>query len=490
MVFNTKSAKGDAMGFTNHDDDYVSPFDDGLPPYIAPSRRADYLSEIVETKHQMHEAAEQREKQWAMAARKSTEQRAAQVKREAATQQTRARQRNNPKRDGRQQQRTQNAQHQEHGTIRRMNPVIARQNAPKHRKKRNAFFWVIIVCAVVWGLADPLFGTANDWLGSLTHSQASSNTNASEHNESNYHSESSNTADRDSHAKRTTVEKTSDVLDVSGESQGVLTIASAQSGPNDFTGQPTVIVTFTWSNTSKKAITFDALTHPEVYQNGLQLREITFSKNTEVPGYSYESAQTEVKPGSEFNTTLAFTLRDTSAPIYVQSDRSTWYRESYLIVSAFTPNGDVSWTQVESNTLAPVPQATNADRKDMTTLGSTEYDTFSYALVSAQRGPADAMDNPSAIVSIDWINDTGNNASFSYFGEVSIMQHGVKLDNAYYLTNPEGFVDNGNILNSQPGVKATVQYAVELRDETSPITVTFTPYNTGNKAETKTFQLE
>ncbi|QTB90562.1 DUF5067 domain-containing protein [Bifidobacterium saguini] len=483
------------MGLLNHDDDYVSPFDDGLPSYIDPSQRADYLSEIVETKHQMHEAAERRAKEWAAASRKPAK---AQSSQTSGQQRKPSQQR---AQSHRQQNRQRNTQTQHpspsgHGSNRRPNPVVARQNATKPRKKRHAFFWMIIVFAVLWGLADPILNTANNWLGSIVHSSSSSahtatgkdSGNASDDDYSSS-TDSSNSTDDGSYQ---TVEKTSDVLDVSGKPQGVLTIASAKSGPNDFTGRPTVIVTFNWTNTSKKALAFDTLTHPEVYQNGLQLGEITFSKSTEVSGYSYESAQTEVKPGSEFNTTLAFTLRDKSSPIYVQSDRSTWYRESPLIVSAFTPNSDVSdgpWTQVNTSTLAPVPQATESDRKNMKTLGKTEYDQFFYALAGAQRGPADAMDNPSAIVSIDWINDTGNNASLSYFGDVSVTQNGVKLDNAYYLTNPEGFVDNGHILNSQPGVKATVQYAVELRDETSPITVTFTPYDNG-KPESKTFQLE
>ncbi|MBT1165143.1 DUF5067 domain-containing protein [Bifidobacterium felsineum] len=478
------------MGLANHDDDYVSPFDDGLPSYVDPSKRAEYLSKIVDTRHQMHEQAEQRAKEWASASRKPSKKPSSKPSNTASHK---------------------SAQHSgnrtaapatgstsgssKHGAARRPNPVVVRQSSTKPRKKRRAFFWVIIVCTVILGLADPILNTTNNWLGSIVRtpgssSQADSGTGAPENPEPYHGDDKGNTANSDDSTSQATVEKTSDVLDISGKTQGVLTIASAKAGPNDFTGQPTVIVTFNWSNTSKKAITFDTLTHPEVYQNGLQLREITFSKSTEVPGYSYESSQTEVKPGGEFNTTLAFTLRDTSAPIYVQSDRSTWYRESPLIVSAFTPNGDGSWTQVKSNTVVPAPQATDDDRKGMKTLGTTEYDTFSYALAGAKRGPTDAMDSPSAIVSIDWINDTGNNASLSYFGDVSIMQDGVKLDSAYYLTNPEGFVDDSYTLNSQRGVKATVQYAVELRDEASPITVTFTPYSTGSKAESKTFQLK
>ncbi|KAA8827801.1 MULTISPECIES: hypothetical protein [Bifidobacterium] len=89
------------MGLFRNEDDYVSPFDDGLPSYIDPDNRA------------------------------------------AA---------NHNKSSSR-------------SSFRRPNPVVARQNSKRPRRRRHGFIWVaivciIIVCIVAWGLAGPLPGNA------------------------------------------------------------------------------------------------------------------------------------------------------------------------------------------------------------------------------------------------------------------------------------------------------------------------------------------
>lgn len=480
------------MGLLNHDDDYVSPFDDGMPSYIDPSKRADYLSEIVDTKHQMREAAEQRGKQWAEAARKSTTQRTNQTKRGAVPQQARAQQARTQQRNTLKQyrQQQQHTHPQGHGTARRANPVIARQQTGKQRKKSRAFVWSVVALVLLFSFGEPIAGTIYDLIDSGTspwHSSTTESSSTSDGNSSDSDNDYSDDAAQNENSTAITVEKTGDVLDASGESKGTITIASAATGPADYSGNPTVIVTFKWTNTSNKALTFDSIASPEVYQNGLELRQISFSTSTEVPGYSYESPQTKVDSGENFTTTLAYTLRDTTTPIYVQSDRDARYSVSPLIISAFTPGSGSDWTQVESNTIT-ISQAASSDRAGMTTIGDSEYTKFSYAFAGVQRGPTDAMDAPSAIVALDWINESANSESFSYYGDVSVMQHNVELDRALYLDDPDGYVNGSPMLNIKPGVKATAQYAVKLNDESSPITVTFTPYD--GEPVSKTFQLK
>lgn len=490
------------MGLFRHEDDYVSPFEDGLPSYIDPFERAEYLSGIVETKQQMRDLAEQRAKEWASASRKP-----------AKSGSSAARGRDDRSgRDGRSNQsgstptkrpashhggsgRAANANvtSSSRSSFRKPNPVVARQSAKQPRKKRHGFVWVVIVCAVVWGLAGPLFDGGSDWFSSFGRSwqalvadggEGSSGGDAAADDGS-----SDDTADGTAGAPAT-VERTGDILDGSGDGKGTVTIASAESGPTDYYGRSTVIVSYEWTNTSDKPLTFDALAWPEVYQNGLQTNQITFSRDRDVPGYDADSMQTDVAPGGSLTTTLAYSLRDETTPIYVQSDRDARYSVSPLVVSGFTPNSDGTWTQVDSDSIPAAPQATDGDRRGMTTIGSDEYDTVTLRLAGARRGPAsDIDDGPTAIVSVDWINESNVSDALSSYGKVEIKQNGVQLENAYYMDLPDGFVDNGYLLNVRPGLKTTVDYAVVLRDEDSPITVTFTPYDEKSSPMTQTFTL-
>ncbi|MBT1175767.1 DUF5067 domain-containing protein [Bifidobacterium sp. LC6] len=498
------------MGLLNHDDDYVSPFDDGLPSYVDPARRAEYLSEIVETKHQMHEAAERRAKDWAAQSRTTTAARAPQSS--GRSQQPVPQRSSRPsqykqssnKRGNKQsyQASTNGYSTSGHGADRRPNPVIAQQNASKPRKKRNAFFWVIVVCAVVWGLADPLLNTANNWLGSIVHSSSSStsqststdSTQSSDNTDSHAGSKDYSGIGNDD-AAQATVEQSGDLYDSSGKAKAHLTIESAQSGPEDYTGSPTVIVSFAWKNTSGTTKNFDNLTFPEVYQHGLQLREVTLSSDAAANGYHKESAQTDVAAGKQFTTTLAYSLRETGAPIYVQSGPDALYSNKPLVVSAFTPSGNGKWTQVETSSLDKLPQATAEDRKGMTKIGKSNWDKVSLRFVDAKRGPdedtGEGARTATAIVSVDWINESSKSEALNSFGTVEIKQQGVTLDNAYYFDNaPEGYVEQGTILNIRPGMKSTVQFAVELRSETAPLSVTFIPYASGAKTYTTTLKIQ
>lgn len=480
------------MGSFRHDDDYVSPFEDGLPSYIDPSERAEYLSEIVETKQQMRDLAEQQAKERAAASRKPAKNGTPAVSRNGRPGNTPTK-RPISRHGGSGRTANAKAESASQSSFRKPNPVVARQNAKQPHKKRRGFIWVIIVCAVVWGLVGPLFDSGSDWFASFGrswHSLVADDGNSTDDGTITDDSSGDGTTDGTA-STPSTVERTGSVLDASGNSKGTVTIAGAKSGPTDYYGRSTVIVSYEWTNTSDKALTFDALAWPEVYQNGLQLGQITFSRDRNVPGYDADSMQTDVAPGESLTTTLAYSLRAGFTPIYVQSDRDARYNLSPLVVSGFTPNGDGTWTQVEFDSLPTPPQATDGDRKGMTTIGSDEYDTMTLRLAGIRRGPTtDFDDEPTAIVSIDWINESNVSESLSGYGKVEIKQHGVKLENAYYMDPPDGFVDNAYMLNVRPGLKTTVDYAVVLRDETSPITVTFTPYEEKSSPLTATFTLK
>lgn len=74
----------------------------------------------------------------------------------------------------------------------------------------------------------------------------------------------------------------------------------------DYEGNPAIIVTYTWTNNSEEAQSFDAAIYGKAFQNGVQLDFAV------VDGMDAEASWNEVKPGSTNTVQQAFLLDDQS----------------------------------------------------------------------------------------------------------------------------------------------------------------------------------
>ncbi|MDB1402265.1 DUF5067 domain-containing protein [Bifidobacterium adolescentis] len=87
-------------------------------------------------------------------------------------------------------------------------------------------------------------------------------------------------------------------------------IVSAVRSNNDYNNQPTVLVTFEWTNNTDKNNSFAVLASPQVFQNGQALDTAIYSENP--AGYDSNSDFAEVQPGATGTVTIGYTLKDDS----------------------------------------------------------------------------------------------------------------------------------------------------------------------------------
>ncbi|RYQ12504.1 hypothetical protein PG2093B_0080 [Bifidobacterium pseudolongum subsp. globosum] len=89
-------------------------------------------------------------------------------------------------------------------------------------------------------------------------------------------------------------------------------IVSAVKSANDFQGEPTVLVTYEWKNTTDKNNSFMVLADAKAFQNGQELQTATYSMDTEPEGYEDGSAYADVQPGAMGKATIGYVLKDDS----------------------------------------------------------------------------------------------------------------------------------------------------------------------------------
>ena len=109
----------------------------------------------------------------------------------------------------------------------------------------------------------------------------------------------------DSSSKKSDAKKTESKgeQDMEGDLKSMhVKIVSAVRSGNDYENNPTVLVTYEWTNNTKKNNSFAVLANPKVFQNGSSLA-----------GYDASSYLAEVQPGATATVTIGYVLKDDSA---------------------------------------------------------------------------------------------------------------------------------------------------------------------------------
>jgi hypothetical protein len=116
----------------------------------------------------------------------------------------------------------------------------------------------------------------------------------------------------------------------SGSFTGVdVTIVSAQTGPNDSAGKPTVIVTYQYKNTDDGDKSFYESIRSEVTQNGEVLKRTHL--NGDVAGHQEDSRYAQVKTGDTVTVTEVYRLQDKS-PLRVELSSSLDFADQTKVV--------------------------------------------------------------------------------------------------------------------------------------------------------------
>lgn len=125
----------------------------------------------------------------------------------------------------------------------------------------------------------------------------------------------SSSADADKDAKTDDSTKTDTKAKGEQDMEGDLTdmhvkIVSATRANNDCNNQPTVLVTYEWTNNTDKNNSFAVLASPKVFQNGQELETAIYMDSPE--GYDSGSDLSELQPGATGTVTLGYVLKDDS----------------------------------------------------------------------------------------------------------------------------------------------------------------------------------
>ena len=119
----------------------------------------------------------------------------------------------------------------------------------------------------------------------------------------------SSSADADKDAKTDT--KAKGEQDMEGDLTDMhVKIVSATRANNDYNNQPTVLVTYEWTNNTDKNNSFAVLASPKVFQNGQELETAIYMDSPE--GYDSGSDLSELQPGATGTVTLGYVLKDDS----------------------------------------------------------------------------------------------------------------------------------------------------------------------------------
>lgn len=99
--------------------------------------------------------------------------------------------------------------------------------------------------------------------------------------------------------------------------------------------------------------------------------------------------------------------------------------------------------------------------------------TMHVKIVSAARSVNDYNNQPTVLVTFEWVNNTDKNNSFATLASPQVFQNGQALDVAIYGENPAGYDSNSNFAEVQPGATGTVTIGYTLKDD-SEVTVDVT----------------
>ncbi|KAB7790470.1 DUF5067 domain-containing protein [Bifidobacterium leontopitheci] len=476
--------------FGKHDDGYVSPFDvDDAPAYVDFSSADGVSDDTHDATHATDAASRHGSVDASTSARRDRAQQAASVSPNQQTSDHQTPYQQTPAEPSRRErQRTQRQSNVAQQAVQRNRQAVkqaSRNRTTGHggtrqtsasSKRNGKGVWIVALIVVI------IFSTKLPQLviGSLFGGGSDSDSS----------SFSSSAWNGPSHDDKPTKEKTGRVATYDGDSAEV-TIAKAAAGPNDIAGQPTVIVTYHWRNTGEKTTTFSSFVMDRnVFQHGEGLIPTTLynTKDSPIAGYDPRSTDTKVRAGEELDTTIAYRLIDKTTDLFVEANEADSLSEG--IVSAFAISNDgTTFTQIDSTPLRKAPQASAEERKPLKPIHSYSADVLA-SITNVTRGPNDYNDNPTIIVTIDWVNTSEASEQLTSAADLTVTQNGRELDANYYMAPwPDGYEELSDTRRAQPGALARSTVSYKLDDANAPVKVTLKSRYGGHDTVTRTIKL-
>lgn len=131
-----------------------------------------------------------------------------------------------------------------------------------------------------------------------------------------FNTSSSTTSSSTSDSSDTSSSSSNGTMDTEGDlKDGYVKIVSAVKSANDYNGDPTVLVTYDWTNKSDENTSFMIAFNAQAFQNGQQLDSAIYSESPE--GYDSSSELANLQPNASGTVTVGYVLKDDS-PVTIE----------------------------------------------------------------------------------------------------------------------------------------------------------------------------
>lgn len=346
-------------------------------------------------------------------------------------------------------------------------------------------------------------------------------------NTDNHSSDSSSGSFQTTEAVDNTTYKT---LDISGELKyyessgssgktlaGKFAIVGAQRGPSDCNGQPTMLVTYQFTNLSKESTSAQDYLSYSVYHQGMGLRQIGCFAKSNPDGYNMRDISKDVQPKATHEFKVAYEMPDQAVRTFqsqntgqdiTQIDQDLTYDVRISNYSRNLPTSigatitlpqdanDFNPTDVTKPRTIETSSATGDFKNGLQRIIGNSY-VYSDVLgankqidvkaVSAKRGPDTYDGRHTAIVTYQWINHTKIPLTFNDAMTETAYQNGVELEKTVFSDPTDTYSVATRDAPVMPDVPTTTTIAYELRDDTSQVSVDVQGYanSDGGKASWK-----
>ncbi|OXN00643.1 hypothetical protein Tam10B_1114 [Bifidobacterium vansinderenii] len=343
----------------------------------------------------------------------------------------------------------------------------------------------------------------------------------------NHSSDSSSGSSQTTEAVDNTTYKT---LDISGELKyyessgstgktlaGKFAIVGAQRGPSDCNGQPTMLVTYQFTNLSKEITSAQDYLSYSVYHQGMGLRQIGCFAKSNPDGYNMRDISKDVQPKATHEFKVAYEMPDQAVRTFqsqntgqdiTQIDQDLTYDVRISNYSRNLPTSigatitlpqdanDFNPTDVTKPRTIETSSATGDFKNGLQRIIGNSY-VYSDVLgankqidvkaVSAKRGPDTYDGRHTVIVTYQWINHTKIPLTFNDAMTETAYQNGVELEKTVFSDPTDTYSVATRDAPVMPDVPTTTTIAYELRDDTSQVSVDVQGYanSDGGKASWK-----
>lgn len=116
--------------------------------------------------------------------------------------------------------------------------------------------------------------------------------------------------------KTVAAQKVEEESEVNGKINNYVAVVKTSKLTKDYSGDPIIIVTYTFTNNSKKDAAFGYVIQDKLFQKGVELESVISSYGIE--DYDFHNQYKDIKPGVTLDVQSAYYLNDSETPVDVE----------------------------------------------------------------------------------------------------------------------------------------------------------------------------